>query len=88
MKQITTEQTELVQEVTLDRSVGSLFADKLESKGRIGEFEKLSKRYNVDVNGDYLRLTPTSPPALVSEILKMVVKPDQEVKFFPAVAGG
>jgi hypothetical protein len=76
------------QEVILERSIGNLFEEFLESKGRIGEFESLSKSVNIVVDGEYVRLTPKGFPATVAQVLRTKVLPSQELRFQPAVAGG
>lgn len=83
MKQELTQKTQ-----TLERSVGNLFADFLESKHRLGDFKKLSELTIISIDGEFLRLKAKGFPARVSEILKMSLMPSQELKFFPAVAGG
>ena len=78
---------ELQEQVSLDRSVGSLFADWLEQKNRVSEFDNYSKIVSVSVDGVFVRMSKGFP-SKVSEIMKMVVRPNQEVRFHPAIAGG
>jgi hypothetical protein len=69
------QQVQQEQEVILERSIGNLFEEFLESKGRIGEFKALSQQVN-------------SFPATVAQVLRTKVLPTQELRFHPAVAGG
>lgn len=85
MKQ--TFQNELEQEVSLDRSVGNLFTEFLESKNKLVDFDKYAQITSVSIDGSIVRGSGGFP-AKIKEILKMVVKPSQEVRFLPAVAGG
>jgi hypothetical protein len=87
------EQIQVQQEVITERSIGNLFQELLESKGRIGEFESLSKLYRPEIVGENnvgepIRLTPNSFPATVAQVLRTKVLPSQELRFQPAVAGG
>ena len=86
MKQ--TFQNELEQEVSLDRSIGNLFTEFLESKNRLAEFDNFSKRTLVVLDGEVLRSTSHGFPAKVFEVLKLIVKPTQEIRFQPILAGG
>lgn len=90
MKQ--TFQTEIEQEVTLDRSVGTLFADRLESKNRLAEFDKLAKSTLVTIDGSVVDRNGVvggkGLTARVIDVLKLVVKPTQEIGFQPILAGG
>ena len=81
------------QEVILERSIGNHFEELLEKKGRLEEFEALSKIYQPEIVGENnigepIRLTPKSFPATVAQVLRMKVLPSQELRFQPAVAGG
>ena len=81
------------QEVILERSIGNHFEELLEKKGRLEEFEALSKIYQPEIVGENnigepIRLTPKSFPATVAQVLRMKVLPTQELRFQPAVAGG
>lgn len=77
------------QEVILERSVGNLFEEFLSVKyNRLAEFDDWSQRTLVSLDGEVVRLEEKGFPAKVSQILKMVIKPDQELRFLPAVAGG
>jgi len=78
----------LEQEVSLDRSVGNLFTEFLESKNRLAEFDNWANRTLVIVDGEALRGITHNFPAKVAEILKLVIKPTQEVRFQPILAGG
>ena len=87
------QQVQPEQEVILERSIGNHFEELLEKKGRLGEFEALSKLYRPEIVGDNnqgvpIRLTPNSFPATVAQVLRMKVLPSQELRFQPAVAGG
>ena len=87
------EQIQVQQEVITEKSIGNLFQELLEKKGRMGEFEILSKLYKPEIVGkngvgDPIRLTPNSFPATVAQVLRMKVLPSQELRFQPAVAGG
>jgi hypothetical protein len=90
MKQ--TFQTEIEQEVTLDRSVGNLFEEFLSSKNRLAEFDNWSQRTLVSIDGAVVDINGTTGgkgfPAKVFQILKLVVKPTQEIRFQPILAGG
>lgn len=82
------EQIQLEQEqVSLDKSIGSLFADWLEQKNRVSEFDRLAQIVYVSIDGECVRMSK-GYPAMVSQIMKLIVRPDQEVRFQPAVAGG
>ncbi len=85
MKQ--TFQTEIEQEVSLDRSIGNLFTEFLESKNRLAEFDNFADRTLIAIDGEVLR-AKSGFPAKVAEILKLIVKPTQEVRFQPILAGG
>jgi hypothetical protein len=74
--------------ISLERSIGSLFADWLEEKNRVSDFDRLSENVIVSIDGEVARISGKGFPAKVSEIMKMVVKPTQEIKFLPRVAGG
>lgn len=80
------------QEVILDRSVGNLFEEFLSEKNRLAEFDNWAGRTMVDLDGTVVRLISAngkpSYPANVSQILKMIIKPSQVLKFFPINAGG
>jgi len=81
------------QEVILERSIGNHFEELLEKKGRLEEFEALSKIYQPEIVGENnigepIRLTPKSFPATVAQVLRTKVLPTQELRFQPAVAGG
>ncbi len=78
---------ELEQEVSLDRSIGNLFTEFLESKNRLAEFDNFAQRALVVVDGEVLR-GAHGFPAKVMEVLKLVIKPTQEVRFQPILAGG
>ena len=87
------QQVQQEQEVILERSIGNLFEELLEKKGRMGECEILSKLYKPEIVGkngvgDPIRLTPNSFPATVAQVLRMKVLPSQVLRFQPAVAGG
>ena len=82
------QQVQQEQEVILERSIGNLFEEFLDSKGRIGEFEALSQQVNISVDGDFVRLTQKGFPATVAQVLRTKVLPTQELRFHPAVAGG
>ena len=90
MKQ--TFQTEIEQEVSLDRSIGTLFADKLEEKNLLAEFDRESNRTLVIIDGSVVdkngNVGGTALTARVADILKLIVKPTQEVSFQPILAGG
>ncbi|RLD63433.1 MAG: hypothetical protein DRI84_09670 [Bacteroidetes bacterium] len=87
------EQIQVQQEVITERSIGNLFQELLEKKGRLEEFESLSKLYRPEIVGENnvgepIRLTPNSFPATVAQVLRTKVLPSQELRFQPAVAGG
>lgn len=87
------EQIQVQQEVITEKSIGNLFQELLEKKGRMGEFEILSQLYKPEIVGKNgvgypIRLTPKGFPATVAQVLKMKVLPTQELRFQPAVAGG
>ena len=87
MKQ--TYRQEIETEVSLDRSVGNLFADFLESKKvPMSDFDSWAERVIISLDGVVLRLKEGGFPAKVSEVIKMIIKPEQEIKFLPAVAAG
>jgi len=81
------------QEVIIEKSIGNIFEELLVKKGRIGEFEALSKLWRPEIVGEGnvgvpIRLTPNSFPATVAQVLRMKVLPTQVLRFHPAVAGG
>jgi len=76
------------QEVITEKSIGNLFEEFLASKGRIGDFKTSSQLVNISIDGEFVRLTPKSFPATVSQVLRTKVLPTQELRFHPAVAGG
>lgn len=82
------QQVQPEQEVITEKSIGNLFQEFLESKGRIGEFKEASQLVNIVVDGEYVRLTPKGFPATVAQVLRTKVLPTQELRFHPAVAGG
>ena len=82
------QQVQPEQEVILEKSIGNLFEEFLEAKGRTGEFEALSQNVNISVDGEFVRLTPKGFPATVAQVLRTKVLPSQELRFQPAVAGG
>ena len=83
MKQI----QELQEQVSLERSVGNLFTEFLESKNRLGEFAFWSENVMVSLDGTVVRCAGGFP-AKVMDILKMVILPTQVLKFLPRHAGG
>lgn len=76
------------QEVILEKSIGNLFEEFLTKKNRLAEFDEMAKYTNVIIGNEFVRLTPKGFPALVKDILKMVVKSTQELRFQPATASG
>jgi hypothetical protein len=82
------QQVQPEQEVILEKSIGNLFEEFLESKGRTAEFETLSQQVNISIDGEFVRLTPKGFPATVAQVLRNKVLPTQELRFHPAVAGG
>ena len=87
MKQIF--QTEIEQEVSLDRSIGNLFEEFLKERGQPMEaFGEHAENVLISLDGEVLRTHVGGFPAKVSQILKMVIRPDQKVEFLPAVASG
>ena len=81
-----------LEQVSPERSIGNLFAEFLEDKKLSHKFESLKDSVIVSLNGEQLhnvvdgkitRLSLSNP-----EVLKMVVQPDQEVRFIIPVAGG
>ncbi len=86
MKQIL--QPKIEQEVSLERSIGNLFEEFLIAKNRpIADFGKHAENVLVSIDGTVLR-GAGGFPAKVADILKLVVKPTQEVVFQPILAGG
>lgn len=75
------------QEISLERSIGNLFTDFLQKKNRLAEFDKIAENVMVSLDGAVLR-GAGGFPAKVKDILKMVIKPTQVVKFLPRNAGG
>lgn len=88
MKQKLQSQSPLLQEVDIEKSIGNLFEEFLTKKNRLAEFDSWSQRTLVSIDGEVLRLSAKGFPAKVSQILKLVIKPTQELKFFPILAGG
>lgn len=86
MKQIVQQPEQ--QEVSLERSIGNLFEEFLDGKNRLAEFDNFSKRTLVIVDDVVIRSPTSGFPAKVMEILKLVIKPTQEVRFQPILAGG
>ena len=82
------QQVQPEQEVITEKSIGNLFQEFLEAKGRIGEFERLSKSVNISIDGEFVRSTPKGFPATVAQVLRTKVLPTQNLRFHPAVAGG
>lgn len=78
---------EIPNEQALDKSVGNLFEEYLSSIGRLAEFDELSQYFRADLDGVGV-LNANGFHAKVSEILKMVIKSTQKLKFLPRVAGG
>lgn len=88
MKQIQVEQPFVEQDYeTLEKSVGNLFTEFLEKKSALVDFKEWSKKTLISLDGEVLR-GEDGFPAKVMDILKMVIKPDQKLKFLPANAGG
>ncbi len=85
MKQIF--QTEIEQEVQLERSIGNLFEEFLTSKNRLAEFDNFAQRTLIAIDGEVVR-AKSGFPAKVAEILKLIVKPTQEIRFQPILSGG
>ena len=74
--------------VPQEKSMGIAFQEFLESKGiDIAEFDKWSQMSLISVDGKVLS-GKGGFPAKVKEVLGMVVKPEQNLQFFPANAGG
>lgn len=74
--------------VPQEKSMGIAFQEFLESKNiDLAEFDKWSQMSLISVDGKVLS-GKGGFPAKVKEVLGMVVKPDQELRFFPANAGG
>ena len=68
--------------------MGIAFQEFLESKNiDLAEFDKWSQMSLISLDGKVLS-GKGGFPAKVKEVLGMVVKPDQELRFFPANAGG
>ncbi|KKL98551.1 hypothetical protein LCGC14_1823300 [marine sediment metagenome] len=88
MNQKLESQSPLLQEVDVEKSIGNLFEEFLTKKNRLAEFDNWAGRTLVSIDGEILRLSARGFPAKVSQILKLVIKPTQELKFFPALAGG
>ncbi len=86
MKQITMQPKE--QEVILEKSIGNLFEEFLIKKNRLAEFGYQSKRTLIAIDGEVLRLGVGGFPAKVSQVLKLVIKPTQEIRFHPWIAAG
>jgi|TARA_B110000263_G_C15293676_1_gene504549 hypothetical protein len=71
-----------------EKSMGIHFQEFLESKGvDIAEFDNWSQRSLISLDGVILA-GKGGFPAKVKEVLGMVVKPEQNLQFFPAQAGG
>ncbi len=87
MKQIFQTEIEQVPEVQLERSIGNLFEEFLTSKNRLAEFDNFAQRTLIAIDGEVVRST-SGFPAKIAEILKLIVKPTQEVRFQPILAGG
>lgn len=87
MKQQFQNELEQEVEVSLDRSIGNLFENFLESKNRLAEFDNFAQRTLIAIDGEVIR-AKSGFPAKVAEILKLIVKPTQEVRFQPILAGG
>lgn len=95
MKQLQQVQTQKEEAVSV--SIGEKYSEFLvlkgEKKGKnlLPEFDQLSKITLLTVDGKVLDRNgsyETSFPAKVSEVLDLTVKPTQEVKFYPWIAGG
>lgn len=93
MEQKQTFKTELEQ--ISERSLGNYFEEFLTEKNMLQEFDKKSKIYGVVIDGVQLRISEglltlkaIGYPATIKQALKFVIKPDQKLKFLPAVAGG
>ena len=80
--------------VSLNRSIDNLFTELLEEKNRLAEFDILSKTWTAIIDGEYIRvdtegkLHPKGFVAKISQILKIVVKPTQNIVFRPILSGG
>tara|TARA_R110000851_G_scaffold269579_1_gene422225 strand:- start:8 stop:274 length:267 start_codon:yes stop_codon:yes gene_type:complete len=71
-----------------EKSMGIYFQDFLESKNiDLAEFDAWSQRSIISLDGEVLS-GKGGFPAKVKEVLGMVVKPEQNLQFFPAQAGG
>lgn len=81
-----------LEQVSSERSIGNLFAEFLESKKLSHKFESLKDSVLVSLDGEILHSVVDGKTTHLRlsnpEVLKMVVQPDQEVRFIPAVAGG
>lgn len=89
MKQ--TFQNELEQEVKLDRTIGNLFLEYLEDHNKPTDkksFELFIEQAQPVIDGSFILNEKRSGMARVVDVLKMVVKPSQEVTFQPVMAGG
>lgn len=72
---------------SVDMFVGNLFESFLSKKNRLAEFDVLSKTNYVEIDGVYVK-NSKGFHATVSELLRMIVKPTQKLRFRPANAGG
>ena len=88
IQQIQQFKSPLEQEVIVEKSVGNLFEEFLSNKNRLAEFDNWAGRTLVVVDGEIQRLSAKGLPAKVSQILKLVIKPTQSLKFLPILAGG
>lgn len=89
MEQKLVNQSPLLQEVDVEKSIGNLFEEFLTKKNRLAEFDSWSKRTQVLIDGKTVRTNGDKGlPKYVSQILKMIIKPTQVLKFQPIIAGG
>ena len=73
--------------VSSETTIGVIFTEFLKNRNRLDEFDKLSENCRVDIDGVGI-LNGKGFHAKVSEIIRDSVKPTQEVKILPRVAGG
>ena len=94
LQQVQKDQEEVITEVSIGNAFSEYLILKGEKKGKnfLPDFDKLSRitlvsidKKPVDRNGV---IGGNSHPAKVSEILRLRVKPTQEVTFLPWLAGG
>lgn len=92
MKQILKFKRRSKQEEIHEITVKDHFTTWLKKKNRLADFEELRNKVIVSVDGEMLHKVVNDKTQLLllshAATMNIVIKPTQEIKFHPAVAGG